>query len=691
MIQLRDAMLDSNLVPPDRKRNFLAWTGVLLLIALQYCLFRQFTLREIVWTHPAAFDQAGYLVNSYDLFERWLSDGFVAAFIRALHPNAPTGMMLPAQGAALYLFLGANRLTALTIVFFYFALAEVAVVWTVQWLTRSWGFAFAALFLVALSSSRFYWAGGLYDFRIDLVAASLYAVSLCLAVRSELFLSRRFTIAYACASALLILFRFVALTFVFGVLGGVFLLLGAGYIRGARQDAFRNRLINVALAFCIIGFLAAPIFLLNIKQFAAYYGTHFGPDKAVRAAELHLASGWDRFMFYPHSLATTHLGWFFFAGLAVFAGIVAAGRIASMRMPSSGGQQQASPWYDIFLAWAVLVPVVLLTVDDTKSGIIAGLLVIPLTLLAVTAAYRVTGGPLLQTAGTRIGIGALIALCIAHEVTWSAQHSPFGRSRLSELRLLEVYDLRAKYGEDAKWTSLKVIADRINDYMLPQAFTASTYERTGILYPAELTLGGTMLPVEPSRVLAAIDVAQFALLTVTNPGYDAAPIYPLDKEMIDMKSAMWERASKKMILLRKFDYNGHEMALFAKLAVRIIGESGGWLTSDGATLDLPCGVIAGKHALTMGGHTILSEFFQNHLIVTASVITAGSVQRLPDTPIPVTDRYQIRLNLSNASIPPGGMCEIKIGFDRYFVPNEHAVNSDPRKLVIQIPTDFEPE
>jgi hypothetical protein len=188
-------MLNHILISADRKRNYVAWTGVLLLIALQYCLFRQLTLREIAWTHPAAFDQAGYLVNSYELFEKWLSDGFVAAFLRSLHPNAPTGIMLPAQGAALYLFLGANRLTALTLVFFYFAAAEAVAVWTVQWLTRSWSFAFATLFLIALSSSRFYWAGGLYDFRIDLVAASLYAISLCLAVRSELFSSRGFTLA----------------------------------------------------------------------------------------------------------------------------------------------------------------------------------------------------------------------------------------------------------------------------------------------------------------------------------------------------------------------------------------------------------------------------------------------------------------------------------------------------------------
>src|SRR5256885_7597739 len=54
-----------------------AWLCFFAVLLLQYFLFREYILREVIWRHPSAFDQAEYLVRSYEAFERLRSHGLV--------------------------------------------------------------------------------------------------------------------------------------------------------------------------------------------------------------------------------------------------------------------------------------------------------------------------------------------------------------------------------------------------------------------------------------------------------------------------------------------------------------------------------------------------------------------------------------------------------------------------------------
>jgi hypothetical protein len=180
------------------------------------------------------------------------------------------------------------------------------------------------------------------------------------------------------------------------------------------------------------------------------------------------------------------------------------------------------------------------------------------------------------------------------------------------------------------------------------------------------------------------------MLTVRFPR-DAVTIYPFDKEMIPMRDELWNETRKRMSLLRTFTYGTHDIAIFARTAIHVRGVSGDWLTSDGASLVLPCKQLSGKRTLTASGRTIFPEMLNGPLHVTATLNPASDARTLPTQTSPITATYSIQIDLQNANAPNDGSCEIALAFDRYFVPKERGINPDPRKLVIETPTGFQIE
>ena len=203
------------------------WLVILLLLLLEWALFVQFANRELLGAYPTSYDQSVYLSQAYETFDHIIKDGLVGGLRHGLLMKLPQGKMMHLQAGLLLLVGGPNRLTALSINFLYFALLQCLAVYTLLWLTRRWSAAFLGLGLLLTTRSRFLLAGGVADFRLDNIALCLFGVFVCLAVRSGVFASKRWSLAAALAAGLLILFRFqTALTLAasLGVLLAIFCL-----------------------------------------------------------------------------------------------------------------------------------------------------------------------------------------------------------------------------------------------------------------------------------------------------------------------------------------------------------------------------------------------------------------------------------------------------------------------------------
>ena len=278
--------------------------------------------REISWCPPTNFDQAVYLDRSYLLQESVAHSGLqelLRPFVTGGHDN---GIALPVEGALLGLFIGPARLARLFVGFIAFVLLQLCVYFSATriWKNRSYGL--VALGLVLSQSTAWFWAGGLFDYRIDFLAYCLFGIWTCLVLRSGMFHDRKWAIASALVGVLLVLNRFFTIIYLSGVLLGfgaalvvVWMFLGRGE---PPELNLKKRYSNLAISSLILLAGTIPLLLLNAK---AIYGYYVYPhlisgEQYVRAREFGVTDLSTNLAFYPKSIVLDHLGLFFLGAAA---------------------------------------------------------------------------------------------------------------------------------------------------------------------------------------------------------------------------------------------------------------------------------------------------------------------------------------------------------------------------------------
>jgi hypothetical protein len=155
------------------------------LVLIEATLFVTFYYREIAWYPPAGFDQAAYLEGSYALQESAAKNGLHELLRPFVTSGNNNGVAFPGEGALFGMFLDAPRLSRLCVGFVAFAVLQLCVYSTAGevWKTRNHGF--AALGLVLCQSTAWFWAGGLFDCRMDFLAYCVYGIWACLVLRNR--------------------------------------------------------------------------------------------------------------------------------------------------------------------------------------------------------------------------------------------------------------------------------------------------------------------------------------------------------------------------------------------------------------------------------------------------------------------------------------------------------------------------
>src|SRR5207244_3628636 len=78
-------------------RKSFGWLVILLLLLLEYGLFRQSAQREVTWAYPANHDQAVFLGQSYETYEKILDDGLPAGLWHGFNLMGPENILAPQQ------------------------------------------------------------------------------------------------------------------------------------------------------------------------------------------------------------------------------------------------------------------------------------------------------------------------------------------------------------------------------------------------------------------------------------------------------------------------------------------------------------------------------------------------------------------------------------------------------------------
>ncbi|MEO8586707.1 MAG: hypothetical protein ABI584_11140 [Acidobacteriota bacterium] len=485
-----------------------------VLLCVEFVLFRGFVAREIAPQPPRNHDQSVYLREAYRIYRQASDEGVGTALSAAVARSGPTGLLYPIEGASLCLVAGPSRASALSVNFLVFALLQVAVFTALVSTSDRPSFACFGLGLVLLARSPFFWAGGLTDFRIDLVACGLYGVFLAAVLRSRVFTSRAWSIVAGLSAAVCILNRYLTIAYFAGLavafLSGVVIL---AWSRDGRTRWPRSRVLSVLLAAGSALLVSGPVLWTQRRAIWQYYVIgHFGGDGATRARAVGIGAG---LFYYPRSIVFDHPGpAVLLAILAAAAGVFVFARGSP---PAGSGDRNFFREGVVFLSAAFAVPFILLARDPDKSPVVGSILVPPLLLLSLWLLADRSGFLPGQSAGGGSdrfwtmggpGLFAVGFLVFVSRLTWAHPGPDPGRQEV-----IRLHDVATDFVRREGWKLGVVSSDRIDDAFDANTLTVYSFEREGLLRNFETGLPAGIHAVEPNIAYDVVRRSRFVLLT----------------------------------------------------------------------------------------------------------------------------------------------------------------------------------
>ncbi|MBI5382473.1 MAG: hypothetical protein HZA31_11285 [Opitutae bacterium] len=437
----------------------------------------------------------------------------------AAAPNAQGVLLVPAA-AVLSHWIGAGRMTCLSLNFALFVLAQAAVVWAVHRRSRSVPGALFAGGLMLAAGFTFMDAGGVLDFRLDFAASCLYAVLLSAVVGTD-FLAQRWGLWPVVGSAVL----FAATRFIGTVyIVGIGLVEGGGYAwlawreRGQNTSAAiarRHRCRYGVWAGIAFGVAMGPLLWYHRHAIFDYYGIGhvLGPERWVREQEQGIAGIASVLAYYPRSVGFDHLGGAFWQLAALGLGALGALRLTARGQAGGASDKEARLPVTSWLTLAAFgaVPGLVLTLNAVKSPVVGSVLVAPVVFIlalwfAQLARDRVQSALVLLVAAVVLGGGWLAFAVRASARETHAFHPGYSQA------------INALYGEIVRQADVRGLARprlaflTVDDALLSSALNVWVYENTGRLFEARSVLGGTIMEATPAQIMAGLDTADMVIL-----------------------------------------------------------------------------------------------------------------------------------------------------------------------------------
>ncbi|HET9315157.1 MAG TPA: hypothetical protein VFQ51_06180, partial [Vicinamibacteria bacterium] len=662
------------------RRPLAGWLVLAVLLVLQWALLRAFALREITWSYPVGMDQAGYLLKSYTLHEHIWQGGLAAGLSESIHGGTPQGFLLQLEAALVYLVLGPSRWSALTLNFVHFAALQCLIVLALRTLHRGWSLPAFALGLLLCAVLPFQYYGGIADFRLDFAAACLFGMFAVAGACSDGLRRRGWTIATLALGTACVWTRTIAVIYVFGVLGAFAALavLRRGH-PGRLATVKRTLLLAAALA----GLTAPPLWV-NRKAIHDYYvvGHVTGKEKDIRARQAGVTTIGASLAFYPRSVAREHAGPAFLstAGVAGAAALLSLTPWFRRRRDAAAAEPLVvDPTNALaFLALCVVVPIAVLTANESKSPVVGGVVVPPLACLVAIASWL----PLRRGAGGLRTLKVLGALALALGV-WSfvgGMLRPFRslQEQADARTMVDVYDALAHYGQDLGWRKVRVTTTSIEESLWPPLLPVLSYERQGWL--PQLTMPDlTLFEPDPDAFLEGIRRSDIVFLRQPRPTRTS---FPYDDAMARLYPQARALCDRELALVKRVDVSGLGLRVYVRPAAVAAGASGDWITASGLRLRANPRLLADWPRLRFAGGWTREWLGGRTPRVCATLDLDGRF------PVAVPARmtvdgatYTVDVDVPPDTVRAAADASVRVVFDTYFFPGP----TDPRRLVVLAP------
>ena len=673
-----------------------------LIIVLEGILFWRYVSTQVAPFYATGFDQAGYLAETYRLFEAMRSGNFTPIAAEIFGPiYRPTGITFQIQGALLALLLGAGRAWLLSLNFLYFAALQVVLFKTVRWKTGNSRLALIAVALLLSQSTFMSMVGGILDYRLDFATYCTFGLWTCFVLRSGLFKNRRWSVAAGFTAALLMSMRFLTAAYFVPAMAAIFffLIVQYGFAKSIlRKAASALRISNFFIAAAIPGFLVLPLYWFKRSAIYSYYvvGHVTGPDRRLRELEAGVKSTADLLTYYPKSIMNEHLGALFLSAVSIlFAATFLLTIIARLR-----GDTRLRPQLHSFVPVlaAILVPLGVLTLDISKSPVVGSIVCVPLLLLLMLACSvpldawppRLRPG-LLACSFSRSIIQtltmALILIVALGSFIIHLNGRPIFPYRNDDLRLVnEVLDSVVSIAAVNNLSKPVLSVDNVSEAFQPGTMTVAAYERFGKLIDFEGKLGcdnNMMLQTDRDTTLQQLGDSHIIILT----DMPKRGVYPINESIRNYWDDLWEWSNSHLIPYKVFKFSFFKAYVFVRPFAEIVGiMSDGWISSSGITLKANAAYLRRFPIFILEGNADLSVF--PRLPEPKAELLDDDQQVVETLPIAFKHdgvRYSISIDGRSALSSDQDYVQVRLTFDIYFVSKLLGTNDDIRELVIQAP------
>jgi hypothetical protein len=435
--------------PVDRPLAWLAFG-----LVLETIIFYVHVHLQVAPYYPQVFDQLTYMSAATEVLDNLSRHGLTALIQPFLSPM-PTGITYPLQGALAQLVLGPSRAALLTVNLIYFLAVQLCVFLTVRKAHGAPQSAWLALALFIGCIGIFKTAGGIADYRIDFAAMCLFGIWVCTLSWTTEFTSRRFSILAGAGASALILLRFITAAYV----GPIYIILFCYLAFWKRRDEriYLVRIVNLLISGAIVAAMTLPALALAWGPINGYYvsGHLKGDEPAIRAADVGVVDLGSNLLFYPRSLMDFQIGT---VGVVIIAATLIVASIGKLRSP---GLTIRNSFDTLVFAVALVVPLIVLTCDYSKSPVVVGIVLVPLMLLIASfwhsfAIPNLGSGPVRWTTYFFLAAGA-----VAFVVDASSQRLDMSSADQAEIRKLNL--VIAAYSADLAQPSIAF--DRLTDYL----------------------------------------------------------------------------------------------------------------------------------------------------------------------------------------------------------------------------------
>ena len=546
---------------------------ICVLFVFEFFLFKRYVSIKVENFYPAQFDQAAYLPLFYRTYEAIQKQGFISGLVNS--PTLANAILFPIQASISFLIFGASRFNALLINFVYLIALQLYCILTVKAVFKKSYLAilFLGMFL-CINAPFSRESGGLFDVRTDLIAFCAYGIFVCSVIRSQFFLDRKWSVLSALMACLTILLRTITLVYFSGIIACLLVYLLFKQIKGFHAQTVihkenKTRLVNLIL-FCVsIAIIAVPWVWMNKEALYNYYvvGHILNGEKYIRALEAGITNTWQSIFYYSHSLLFIHIGNLaltFFISLFLLYSLLHI--IYKKYNPSFFSSQKSrstitmntETWRmgTIFLLASIFVPMIILTLDVSKSPIVANIMVTPtIWLFFWYYAYidsRIGPKERRDSLFKKLAIILLLIglVNMTHELL--VRHS---KRQLKDLPVItKMYLDIGNYITMKKWQTPNIGFDQVCDYLTSGGIETLYYESRGKLLNLGVNarLGGSIFAITEKDALAGLQSVNVLIINLNN-NYPKS-FYPYNQTILPLRSVIINYAENHFKILGDYQF-----------------------------------------------------------------------------------------------------------------------------------------